>query len=496
MPVARTRVTQETGTWPPDLPVFRAFGDPDDHLRLSVLISDAFREVDPAIADHCFSPQTPWPGRLDALRHLASRARATSTSPYIGVVFDFDGLDPVWPQGPGQQVDLWEDSQCRRHRTQLRDTMLDWFEGGGWMVVRPEITSRAIDRLSAHQVDRHDLLTTSRVSTDSSRLAAWLVQNGHLAAAELERHLDANPEDARDRMLISLVYDLLPTRLRDAAKRLSTFRASQALNGSVGPFPLVTASGPTATPHAVDRETIGPLIDVGLLVREATKVRMPRFVRRFLAEHAEVANPAAVEADHRWICTALSQQPSDKPTEIEVHHHAVIAGDAELSLKTASYYSTDLRFLGARLSRQGRFKEAAAIFEHIVEQDPADAYAWEYLGYNLTRAPRGQIGPEREERVRRAFQLAVDLDRENPLYRGRLLGFQAEVGRDIEVEFSTCITKFSDPAYDSSAVSYFAEAALKGLRRAGNYTALKVILDKWRYRLRRHGVHESLLNPS
>jgi tetratricopeptide (TPR) repeat protein len=228
------------------------------------------------------------------------------------------------------------------------------------------------------------------------------------------------------------------------------------------------------------------LLDAGVLQRigsgTGSRVRIPRLVRQYLARRRWSLEPTRASEESRWLANQHGGKASAEET-IERHHHAVLGGDVDQALASARYYGTDLRQLAYRLSMERRFGEAAEIYRAIVEQyDDQDAYAWEYLGYNMARADVAGPGAGRYREVRAAYDRAHRLDAENPLYHGRLVGLDAEQGEDVLPIFARALRIYESTVGDSG-VSYFAKPILAGLRRAGCHAALQEIQHRWGRRL-------------
>lgn len=107
-----------------ETPTWTAFGDPDDHLRLTVLIAShigaqtSAREARDA-TETCMAPAATWPVRLDALAYLLNQWAPTNGAPYAAL-FDIDALDP----GPLRAETLWDDRSFLRQRRQFLDAIL------------------------------------------------------------------------------------------------------------------------------------------------------------------------------------------------------------------------------------------------------------------------------------------------------------------------------------------------------------------------------------
>jgi len=175
----------------------------------------------------------------------------------------------------------------------------------------------------------------------------------------------------------------------------------------------------------------------------------------------------------------VSTSSNDAEDEIEAHYHAVAARDFDLATSTAKYYGTDLRILAYRLSVSGDYEGAAKVYRYVTENyDPTDAYSWEYYAYNLARSPNGALS---KDAVLQAYEKAVELAKDNPLYRGRLLGYRAELGEPVDgiVSEACKLIAFYQMTVGSSAVTYFAEPVLNGLGRAKRPAAARSILKKF-----------------
>lgn len=233
------------------------------------------------------------------------------------------------------------------------------------------------------------------------------------------------------------------------------------MNGALGPFAFEgTQPKATSIPH---RDAM-MLQASGCLQRgnEPSTLRMPRVVRALFRHFAHMGTGSEVDNLHRRLA-AEPIQGKTLSTKLEIHRHAVLARDVERAKSTAIYYGTELRDLATQLSLERQFAKAAELFEYVVTTfDESDAYAWEYLGYNLARAN----DVANRDRVLHAYEVAHSRWPENPLYHGRLLGFRGQIGRDIVDEFvkslDRYVNKFGD---EQEAVSFFTEATLKGLRR-------------------------------
>src|SRR5690606_22443214 len=121
---------------------------------------------------------------------------------------------------------------------------------------------------------------------------------------------------------------------------------------------------------------------------------------------------------------------------------------------------------------------AARIYEVIVKQfDAEDAFAWEYLGYNLARGHEDAITPELSTRILNAYQRAVQLKPHNPLYAGRLLGFEAQIGKDVSSAFDRLAARWANMPDE---LGYAVAPVFHGLTRAGRLDELENLASSWR----------------
>jgi len=194
-------------------------------------------------------------------------------------------------------------------------------------------------------------------------------------------------------------------------------------------------------------------------------LRMPRAVRARLLPLAKLDDPDLLEWQHQaWGAKPFEDLSLDE--QLETHFHAVQGGKLADALRTGRYYATDLRALAFRRSREERYLEAAELYRKIVEEfDPKDAHAWEYFGFNLALASGPEpLSEDRAAEIRDAYAKAVEYDRQNPLYHGRLLGFRARLGEDVRAEvqreMKRYLIKYGD---QSKAVRYFVDSVRDGM---------------------------------
>lgn len=136
---------------------------------------------------------------------------------------------------------------------------------------------------------------------------------------------------------------------------------------------------------------------------------------------------------------------------IEAYHFASSSGDQSLLSKVSPVFGEQLDALGWSLSYEHRdYERAAAAFEQALRWDPGDHYAHHYLAYNLDR-----LGV-RVDDVERHYRKAVQLDREHPWWRARLIVFLIARGRlgEAEAEWNEAVLELSAGEGDASRGVY------------------------------------------
>lgn len=482
---ATTIVSESFG---PHVPDVTAFGDADDHLRITALIASSVearrsdnRNNNPAIAA-CLDAKTSWPDRCSALSEVLDAHCHDLT------VGDFDALLPDRSEAESR----WDDIHMTRQRDQLFRILLDAAaRKPSWRLIRLTNSAAVSKALldvgvspSAQNAPADDV--PSAVSPELRPAARWLVKRG-LAHRDLRRLVEA--AESPDDEIAAAVYDHLPFAARIAAMKLSAIRPASPLNGRIGPFEV----SEVGVSRVIDPQSLALLIEAGVLVTFAPHwVQMPRCLRRYLRRWAQIEPSVELDAIHSW----LAEHPApDAASVTEAHYHAVCAGDTEAAFHTATYYSSDLRQLGYKLSRRKEWAEAASVYQRIVQEfDPTDAYAWEYLGWNLARKHGFGMSEAHAEQVEHAFAEAHRLEVDNPLFHGRLLGFRAERGADIIGEFTQSARRY-EALYALDGLGWFARPVLRGLQRGRRSEAFAEIKARWGNRLRRIDRVREVLEP-
>jgi hypothetical protein len=442
--------------------VLEAFGEPDDHLRLSTLIADALaKSASALLRGKALRLSDPRVGPLSWRERRTNFVDLVRLIPAGTLVLrDPDAFAETYALEHSAD---WDDAKLFRERSDFFDTLRDPIDRGAIGVERTAPDPRLSRRLptsagSAKAGQRHPADPyASAVGADARGALDWLLRQQRLREDAVDELIDAGVGPELDRHLLLVAYDHLPHATRAAAYRLAVLRGEQALNGAIGPFAVQAKPAPVA----VARAQIDNLLECGFLRRTATEgqVRMPRIVREVILARADADDPDSVAGDHKHAFESLERTDSREhvASAIERHHHAVHGLLVRQAIATATFYATDLRELAIRLSRKEHWLQAANVYREIVRRDPDDAYAWEYLAYNLARDKSENVSE-----IDAAYERAYALEPTNPLYHGRLLGFRGRMGKDIVPEFEHWIG-----VYDWYGVDRFASEVIKGLKRGG-----------------------------
>lgn len=442
-----------------------ALGDPDDHLRLAVLLGRAAQQRghDTDDARGCVDEQT-WSGKLAHLTELID-------SPALrGLVLQ--DIDALW-QGNVSGPAAWADSAFRRERSKLFEVMTQGAATGRWHLIRPVPQPSVTEALHAAGILADPAGSNlADIAPEIRPLARALLERGVIDEFGLEDMIEAAAALDSDpsQTLISLADESLSGLARDAAFRLSLSRLEQPWNGVIGPYALAQAASwadASAEVHSLPRDAVVELIAAGLLHADAHRARMPRLVRSYYERRAWATGDIDARVEHHWLMgRSEAGEGCDSEQLIERHHHAVEAEDWDAALASARYYLQDLRQLATRIGRRpglGSKRQAALIFARITRRDPHDAYAWEYYGYNLA-----QVGPP-TPMIEHAYDKASELEPDNPLYRGRLMGWRGCQGVDVVDETRHRISEYG---ISSVAASWFAYQVLQGLARGRQHDQL------------------------
>jgi tetratricopeptide (TPR) repeat protein len=469
--------------------VLEAFGDPDDHLRLSTLIADAVVSSTDnvwlrGVARRLTEDPDPrsWRDRssdfTELLVNLPSDTLVLRDPDAFAETIAFD------------RANDWDDANLCRERSEFFHTLITPIARRAIWLERTAPDPRVSEQLAVAPASSPDARIdvsdpyASSIGPDARGALAWLLHKKVLSEGAVDELIELGVGPALDRHIVLVTYDHLPPATRAAAYRLAVLRGEQPLNGAIGPFALRARSAG----EAISKAHVDELLECGFLRSTREGVRIPRIVRDVVLSRADAEDPESVEDDHRKVFEGLrrSGDPERVDLLIERHHHAVRGLLFEEAVATARFYATDLRELALRLSLKNQWVQAAAVYRKIVELDPQDAYAWEYLGYNLLRADPARYVDE----ILKAYSNAVEHDPRNPLYHGRLLGFRGRLGQDITAEFQAGIE-----LYAWRGIDRFASEVLKGLRRGSRDALARQLVTRNKLLLKHPEVKRIMSKP-
>jgi len=494
--------------------VVTASGEPDDHLRIVVLVAAALTcngntDGDSVLdyhAQQCLSAEVSWSTRVEIFRELVALATESATEPVVSLI-NVDGFPEV----------RWRSHHFERERADLHKLLTAYIAEGGFHSLQfkarratqsptgpmlpglEEESFKGSDRIGTG-VDWQNTfgpysddarIASRRIDAPLHPVVAALVTHGFITPTmALDMLSSGDEEDVVTDILFSM-YENLDADIRPSACKLALLRTPNTANGRFGPLRLAPDADDVL---ALPPDHLTALHDAGVLQRihaDVTQLWMPPMIRRFLARRGRLRFGAdTVREWQRRLAHEISScaRSADAPTAdaLEAHHHAVESGDETLALQTAHWYVADLRLLAYRLSREAStltgdraralYERAAAIYEEIVHKDPGDAYAWEYLAFNRLRACKDPF----DERVLRGFRRAHRLEQgRNPLYWARLLGLRAQRGENVLPEFGIAMRSFGYQRQHSSngrgdddstanlhAQNLLATVVLDGLKRS------------------------------
>lgn len=471
---------------PPSASTLYAFGDSDDALRLTVLLSDILEQREghkvTEYARVCRDPKAAPHDRIEALRRAVQYADSTQHRP-IALV-DIDALSTTGD-------DSWTGDRSPRISQSFADMISDAVGRGGWWLYRtspPRFGTTPsnfdLDVLDTDEDANEEDVVMRAFSADCHTLVRSLVSRNTLTTRDLRRIREG--VESPDAYVVRVAYDTLSRQACGAIRVLAALRPPQCLNGVVGPMTLRDGE---IDSRGLPKSAVLELVDRGMLLRskERSTVRVARIVRDVLEEMGAHGLHHTINQLHSHRGTeAIEHRPN--ADVLEVHHHAVCAGDIDNAMRTATFYGTELRSLATRISldaqeafglakyEQARrlFSQAARLFEHVVRHfDHTDAYSWEYFAYNLARSRQ----EAREIGIAQAYARAHQLWRNNPLYHGRLLGYRAECGQDVIHEVIRGLDQYVQQLVEhDDGPSYFAEAVIHGMRRGRQFGQLSKLL--------------------
>lgn len=462
-----------------------AYGEPDDHLRLAVLLASRSRGGDsrPDEMASCLNPHTSWPTRAQSLRTLLQ----------AGEGFRVADPDALY-QGTLTVRQRWMDTAFSRERDEMLRLLVEVAASRpGCIFIRTnrcdQVTTLLEDaglpvRLEATRASSDEPAVMTIVHPELRGIGRWLIEEHVLTVKGFERLIDDSGMD-QAAPLVAIAYDVLPREARRLALSIAAVRHSLELNGGCGPFPWDGVN--ESSPVEVGAEALQFLRRAGLVTPGPHgTVRMPRLVRQYLKRHAVALDRDRWKSEVSWLAERQADA-EDPDVLIEAHNHAIEAGLVELAFATGRYYTTDLRTLAYSLSTsENRHDEAARVYRRILDVDDEDAYAWEYYAYNLARSQPGS------DDILAGFERAHQLEPSNPLYHGRLVACRAQSGEPVFDEFNRSISRYL--TLHDEAASFFARPVLRTLqhRRSPELTHIQ---ERWGNRLRRFEELQKYLEP-
>jgi hypothetical protein len=466
------------GIVPTRTPRVAFYADTDDHLRAPALLTLQLRERYPALGEvgaSCLDPNASWHQRLDGLQELLEessklRRSAGDKSPLL-LLENIEALDE---QSPAPIND--DDEAIPRRisfgyeRRQLRRMLLSAVDWRGIWVQTGAALSEELELLPSEAYNRHERWL-ERLLIDVPLAVRDLVQRllelGEEDRVGVELIVEAGAGDLTEHLLWE-TYTTLPAPARDAARQIAALREAQPYNGVLGDL---TVEAKTIQAEAkVSRGAVEQLIKRGWLVPVApSKLMMPWLLRSYALKQASMWT--ADEQQTTWETLVVASKAVDKPdaaAQMELHHRAIEARDIETAWASARYYTGDMVALARQLSAAHKYLEAARIYREITRRSPDDAYAWEYLAFNLACTDDQAL---HAEEITRGYERAHTLARRpNSLYWARWLCWRIEQHmislKDAGGEFDKALQSL-EPLPQRDRFARFARPVRKTLERMG-----------------------------
>ena len=438
---------------PADAPgalVVHVHGDDDDALRIAAELADGLGEPHDAAAV-CLTPGSPWRDREAAVRGLLD-AREKNPRRRMLVLVDVDAL-------PVEVGERWDDRTFAVPRRRMRELLLAHVTAtGNALLVRTRPDPRLTDELATAGIRATEADDVIADLVPAIRpLARALVDRGVVGEHALRHWIHTLDTEPLTRLVLDAAYDALPVPARDALDRLAVLRGPQPLNGVAGPF---TLGGSDAL--GLERAAVDAVREWGWLHPAPGGFYLPALLREHVEPRARLACDLAVLHHEIAVRAAPSIDTRPVPQSVEIHRHAVESGDVTLAASTARHFANDLRRLAFDLgTRAGKRADAAAVYRRIVELDDQDAYAHEYLAYNLDQHAQRSMAPRApSDEILAHYETAKRLEPENPLFVGRWLACRARRGENVAPELRRYVVRFNRSS-GVSAVSYLARTPLQ-----------------------------------
>jgi tetratricopeptide (TPR) repeat protein len=430
------------------------YGEDDDALRIAAEIAAGLGSCEREAAQTCLAPESSWSQRHKAVKHLLDERRGDrATRPFL--VVDLDALPASVPE---QGDELWDDRSFLVARSSIRALLLTHAcstENVIFVRTRPErrltneLDARGIVCADDTEDDPADIMPFTRP------LARWLLDRGRISQAALGHWVRTIDEPELSQLVVEAAYESLTQEDRATLGRLAVLRGPQPINGAAGPFKLGDSAGTLALPRA----QVEALRTAGWLQSAVGRdgFVLPNAVRKFVGLREQLTSD--LRTDHLEIAKAgFSRIDRAGVSEaIETHHHAIASGNSDLAIRTGRHFLNDLRRLAFDLSAHGEeYAKAAKLYQAILERDSKDAYAHEYLAYNLQ-----MMNPEAQptDEILDHYDTARRIERGNPLFLGRWLACRASRGENVATELKRLIRRFHPQGLD--AVSFLARTPLR-----------------------------------
>lgn len=301
----------------------------------------------------------------------------------------------------------------------------------------PELDVKALDDDASWRTLRDDFLrlraglTGSRPTPPQLRLGVALVALG-----------DSAPDIARQlRSLASQEHAQLQPLLQRLRLRLSQHERAPVLRrAAFARFALPWSHFLSAVPELED---VADLVRLGLGYETDGRVRLSEPVRRTLLSeglHGERLTHADLDTHARFEQTWAQFDGVSTPEQLtapkvipwleKMHHRAHAGGPIREQLESLDLPAREFYWdLGRALSReQGRFEDAALVYQRCWQKFPHDDYAHHYYAWNLDRAGR------QPKDVETHYESAIQENPHNVWWHARLCTFLIQQTRFRDAE--------------------------------------------------------------
>jgi len=411
------------------------YGDSDDHLRVPASLTLQLRKRYPQLSSlgaNCLDPNASWYQRLDSLQEMledASRLQSkVKNSPPLLLLENIEALEQditlaLKDDGDGTTSQL---TPFAKARAELRKMLLTaarrrgiWVQTGA--TIPDELEDIETSRYDSHEPWLKQLL--EGVPLEVCDLMQRLIVLGLEDRVGIELIVEAGEGDLTEHLLWEN-YTTLPARARDAARQIAALRGAQPYNGKLGD--LAVEAKTIQTEAKVAGSAVAQLIERGWLLSTAhQELVMPWRLRSYALKQADRWTPSEQQMTWVALVKAGEQLELTSTQEMELHHRAVEALDIEAATCYSKFYIDDLIVRGRKLSQNKDYKHAAMLFDAITKHHNQNAYAWEYMAFNLEHVARETGDPAHRDKIAEGYQRAHDLtERSNPLFWARWLSWR------------------------------------------------------------------------